>query len=405
MFQRLRLSMATRRRSRAHRRIPGIAVVSLCLVASAASAGADPATCAPPAALGDDWQLGSAADVQVDATALCSVLRGVSERPDNIHALLIARRGRLIAELYRSGPDRSMYSLFARDRKFGPGDRHDLRSISKSVVGLLVGIAVQRGVLSLASPVLDFYPEYPDLRDQEHDRITLEHLLTMSSGLAWRESVATYGGFANDETRLFWDLSPAHYVLSRPIAAPAGRQFNYNGGGTTVVADVVTRSAKVPLREFARTSLFEPLGITDWEWVGDLYGRPAAFAGLRLKPRDLLKIGRMMLDNGRWHGRQIVPPEWVAQSLRPHIATGSGLGYGYFWWTGNVPWQGTQVPWGAAFGNGGQRLFVVPTLDLTVAMTAGAYNDARIAATAMGIFEQVVAAVQPRQPTDADAAR
>jgi CubicO group peptidase (beta-lactamase class C family) len=216
----------------------------------------------------------------------------------------------------------------------------------------------------------------------------------MSSGLEWHESAATYGGSANDETRLFWDWSPVHFVLSRPIAAPAGDHFNYNGGNTTVIADVLMRTAKMPLREFARSNLFEPLGITDWEWIGDLYGRPAAFAGLRLKPRDLLKIGRMMLNAGQWQGRQIIAPDWIAQSLREHIPTGGHLGYGYFWWTGTVPWHGTQVPWGAAFGNGGQRLFLVPALDLAVAMTAGAYNDPRIAKTEMRVFEQIIAAVQ-----------
>ena len=109
------------------------------------SAGADPPPCAAPSDLGDGWHSASAADTRMDADALCALLRSVAERPDNIHSLLVARRGQLVAELYRRRADRSLYSFYASDRKFGPGDRHDVRSISKSVVGLLVGIAVAQG--------------------------------------------------------------------------------------------------------------------------------------------------------------------------------------------------------------------------------------------------------------------
>jgi CubicO group peptidase (beta-lactamase class C family) len=103
-----------------------------------------------------------------------------------------------------------------------------------------------------------------------------------------------------------------------------------------------------------------------------------------------------MLDQGRWQGRQIVPAEWVAESIRPHIATGrgAGTGYGYFWWTGDIDWQGKKLPWSAAVGNGGQRLFLVPALDLIVVMTAGAYNDSGIGTKEGDLLKGVVAAVQ-----------
>ena len=305
-----------------------VATLHLLILASLAPAGALP--CGAPPLLRDDWQSDTPSHAHIDADGLCTVLRGVLAGPDNLHSLLIARHGRLITELYRSGSDRSIYSLSSRKVDFGPADRHDMRSISKSVVGLLVGIVLEEGKLALSTPIADLYPEYPNLREPGRRSITLEHLLTMSSGLEWHESVASYGSAANDETRLFWDSSPIHFVLSRPIAAPVGRQFNYNGGGTAVVADVLVRASKTPLRELARTRLFEPLGITDWEWVSDLNGRPVAFAGLRLKPRDLLKFGRMMLDRGQWQGRQIVPAEWVAQSMRPTSPPAADLGTDIF---------------------------------------------------------------------------
>jgi CubicO group peptidase (beta-lactamase class C family) len=371
----------------------------LSAAAAIAPAHALASPCAVPPRLGDGWDPIDAADAGVDADALCKLLLGVATGSGNLHGLLVARRGRIVAELYRKGQDRSMRDFFSREVDFGPGDRHDMRSISKSVVGLLYGIVREDGKLpALSTPVVDLYPAYPSLAAEPARRsITVEHLLTMSSGLDWRETVATYGSFANDETRLFWDWSPIKFVLGKPVVAPAGQKFDYNGGNTAVIADLLERATGTSLDRLARTRLFEPLGITDSEWTGNLWGRPIAYAGLRLRPRDLLRIGQMLLDHGRWQGRQIVPAQWVAQSLRPHIATGRGpgTGYGYFWWTGDLDWQGKKLPWSAAVGNGGQRLFLVPALDLAVVITAGAYNDPTIAAKEAALLAQLVATVQP----------
>ncbi len=331
------------------------------LLASAAPARAAEALCAAPTDLDDGWQTADPQASGFDAAALCTVLERVAGAAVNLHGVVVERHGRLVAERYRRGKDKSIWSLFARETDFTPTVLHDLRSVSKSVVGLLVGIARQQGKIDVGASALAYYPGYADLRSPERDAITVEHLLTMSSGLEWHESVTSYGTLANDETRLYWDWKPYHYVLSRPIVAKPGTQFNYNGGGTAVLADIVVRATGMPLREFARTALFEPLGIHEWEWVADPWRRPLAFAGLR---------------------------------MRPHIATGDGLGYGYQWWTGAVDWEGKKLAWSAGFGNGGQRLFVVPELDLTVVITAGAYNDPQVRFTVTEIFRQIVAAVR-----------
>src|SRR5262245_3364615 len=373
-------------------------LASLSVACAISPAAAVTSSCAAPARLGDGWDTIGAAEARIDADALCKLLHGIVGGSDNLHSLLVGRSGRLVAELYRKGQDRSPRDFFSREVSFGPDDRHDMRSISKSVVGLLFGIVREDGRLpALSTPVVDLYPDYPNLTSEPARRsITIEHLLTMSNGLEWHETVATYGSFSNDETRLFWDWSPVKFVLSKPVVAPAGQSFDYNGGNTAVIADLLERATGTSLDRLARNRLFEPLGISDSEWIGNLWGRPMAYAGLRLKPRDLLKIGQMMLDQGRWQGRQVVPAEWVAESIRPHIATGKGAGsgYGYFWWTGTVDWQGKKLPWSAAVGNGGQRLFLVPALDLAMVITAGVYNDARIGAKEADLFNRVVEAVR-----------
>ena len=278
--------------------------------------------------------------------------------------------------------------------------RHDVRSVSKSVVSLLFGIAVHGGrVASLATPALDFLPELADLRGDGRDAITLEHLLTMSSGLDWSEWDA--GPVTSDETRLFWKADPIRFVFDRPLAAPPGTRFNYNGGGTATLAEVLTRASARPLVELAREQLFEPLGITDWTWASDLHDRPLSFAGLRMRPRDMLKLGRLVLQHGRWRDRQVVPEVWVAESLRPHLSTGiqlaaiapDGAGYGYQWWNGRIAWRGRELAWAAAFGNGGQRIFVVPDLDLTVVTTAGDYGSIETAIAVNRLLAEIVATV------------
>ena len=353
------------------------------------------ASCAAPAAIDDGWERADPQASGFDANALCDALRDAAKGEINIHAIVVERHGRLVAELYRRGKDKPMSSLFAREVEFGPTDLHDMRSISKSVVSLLVGVAIGQGrIAGVATPVLDFYPRDNDLRTPARAAITIEHLLTMSSGLAWKEEVTTYGTSANDETHLFWAWRPYRYVLDRAMDASPGERFNYSGGDNTLLADILTRATGKDLRELARTELFEPLGIESWEWVGDIYGRPVSFAGLRLRPRDLAKIGRMVLDHGQWRGRQVVPAGWVAASLAEHIPTGDGRQYGYQWWVGRAEWRGKVIAWSGAIGNGGQRLYVLPELDMAVVITAGEYNSPDIGQKLGRLMARIAAAVQ-----------
>jgi CubicO group peptidase (beta-lactamase class C family) len=168
-----------------------------------------------------------------------------------------------------------------------------------------------------------------------------------------------------------------------------------------VLSDILTRTSGKSLTQLVKTELFDPLEITDWEWVSNLQGQELAFTGLRMRPRDLLKIGRMMLDGGRWRDRQVVPESWVAASLRPKIATGhksppnavDDLKYSYHWWGGIVNWHGKALRWTAGFGNGGQRLFIVPDLDLAIAIAAGDYGSSEIVHKLTALFEEIVSTV------------
>jgi CubicO group peptidase (beta-lactamase class C family) len=367
-----------------------------------ASASAPQVPCAPPRTDGD-WPVAHPDTAGFDPDALCALIRQAVSGAGNIHGIVVEREGRIVAELYRNGPDRPInvwYGLWnpsSADVSFDATTLHDVRSISKSIVGLLYGIEVGKGKASKpGTPVMDAYPALKVLRDGGRTAITFGHVLTMSSGLDWSEGGRSV--WQNDELRLFWKKDLATFVFDRPLSAAPGTKFSYNGGGTAVLADALVRATGMPLAQLARLNLFDPLSITRWEWVADLHGRPLAFAGLRLGARDMLKIGRLMNDRGRWRGRQVIPEDWVAQSMVPRVSTGSRLfalagesvGYGYQWWLGRVAWRGREVNWASAIGNGGQRIFVVPELSLGVVMTAGEYDSAQIHRTVSRFMSMIL---------------
>lgn len=345
-----------------------------------------------PAALDDGWTRAEAEVAGFDAANLHESIAKMLSGAVNLHAVVVERHGLLVAEGYRTGRDKPQFTFLSRTVAFGPTVRHDTRSVGKSVIALLVGIAQAQGKLGpVGSLVLDFYPELADLATPARRKITVADLLTMGSGLEWRESGV---GFPTDEDRLAWKKSQIRFVLGHPSAAEPGQRFNYNSGGTVVLADILERATHAPWTEFARTALFEPLGISDVEWVTDLRSRPMANSGLRLRPRDMAKLGRLVLNRGKWNGRQIVPAAWIDEMLRPRLATGvDDTRYGYHWWAGSVNWQGRPLPWHAAWGNGSQRIFVISDLDVTVVFTAGAYGDPKSARQVQKYFQALVDSV------------
>lgn len=325
-----------------------------------------------------------------DESKLAAPMAFFGDAGNNLHGLVVERAGAILLERYRRAEDHPLAQASGAVA-FDACALHDMRSISKSVTSLLWGVAQAQGrTPPLETPVLDLYPALADLKRDGRERITLEHLLTMSSGLEWNEE--NYASPLNDEMALYWRTSQARTTLEHRMATPPGAHFNYCGGATAIIADLLVRFTGASLPAFAETSLFTPLGIDAWTWYRDYRGRPLSYAGLRLRPRDMIRIGRMMLNRGALEGRQIVPADWIAASTAPHIATGDGLHYGYFWWLGETQAGGGAHAYAAGFGNGGQRLFFVPSLDLTVAITAGNYNR-QTGRLSNQLFHQIAAAL------------
>jgi CubicO group peptidase (beta-lactamase class C family) len=372
--------------------LPAFALLALGPLSPSAPTQAAPATQTKPAGnatytyrvptqLDDGWTTASLAAAKMDPAPLEAMTNTIRRYPVwNVHALLIERDGRLVYEEYFAGPDEN----WGRDIPrvvFDRTTKHDLRSVSKSVISALIGTLVAGGkIRSVDKPVADFFPERTDLAAADRRRITLRHILTMSAGLEWNEDIP-YTDPKNDEIVMTRSADPIGYVLTRPFVSEPGAKWQYNGGTTQVLGVIVERVTGQPLNDYVRAALFQPLGITDFEWQGNLAGTPAAASGLRMRPRDLAKFASLYLHEGRWRDRQVLSPEWVRESTRPHLplpqpvsAYGSA-GYGYQWWHNCF-----QTAWGdlearVAVGNGQQRIFVFPQLKLAVTMLAGRYND------------------------------
>lgn len=346
--------------------------------------------CDLPVELNDGWARATPAQAGIDTHRLCRLDKFLEQWPEHdIHAVVVVRRGKLVMDRYFTGADERWGTPLGKVVHM-PEQMHDLRSITKSVVSLLVGIAIGEGKFpSLDSSAIDFFPEHSHVRTAANARITFRHLLYMSSGIAWTESI-TYSSPSNSESRMNAALSPVRYFFSQPVLNRPGTIYSYNSGNTAILGAAVSNVVgEVPA--YARAKLFEPLdfGLSEWVYIPE--GRDPAFSsGLRLRPRDTAKLGQIMLTDGVWNGRQVLPKGWAAESIRPRINGAGAYFYGYQWWLGRSLHEGREHTWFAGFGEGGQRLFVVPSLDLVVMINAGAYGKAMQDAVPTAIFNDLV---------------
>jgi CubicO group peptidase (beta-lactamase class C family) len=348
----------------------------------------------------DGWPIVSPdEDGLIDQGALRRMTDRLAASAD-VHAVVVARGGKLAFEWYFRGNDEVPGRFFGHRVEYVTFDAdtlHIMKSASKSVMSLAVGIAIDRGLIpGVDEPIFNFFPDLSDLRSAEKDRIRLVHALSMSMGLKWVEATPATGDFNNDEAGMHLAWNPCRYVLGLPVTAPAGQEFFYNTGALALVSAILRKATGQPLDEFVRVNLFEPLGITRVAW--DRYwGEADAGGGLHLRPRDMAKIGQLVLSGGRWNGRQIVSKAWIEASTAFRFKATDGQSYGYLWWLGRAKVNGREVDWIGALGRGGQSIRIVPELDLAVAVTAGYYQNysPRAFQAQFSVFRDVLRAIPP----------
>lgn len=294
----------------------------------------------------------------------------------DVHAVLVSWGNGLVLEHYREGKDENWGQPLGTVA-FDAQTLHDLRSVTKSMVGLLYGIALDRGLVPPPQASLTAqFPEYADLAaDPARAGQTIGHALTMTLGLEWDET-RSYADPLNSEIAMENAPDRYRFALEQHVLHAPGTYWIYSGGAVALVGAIIERGTGQRLEDFAREVLFAPLGISCFEWNCGDDGVASAASGLRLSARDLLRIGRMVLARGLFEGRRIVSAEWIDASLAPAASTGDGLGYGRLWFTGEafVPALGAERPWAAGFGNGGQRLWLMPEADVACVIFSGKYN-------------------------------
>jgi CubicO group peptidase (beta-lactamase class C family) len=279
-----------------------------------------------------------------------------------IGSVLVAWHGDLLYEGYFGGTDAETL--------------RNTRSATKSITSMLIGIAIERGdIPGVAAPVLDFFPDkspvyYPDPRK---GRITIEDFLTMSSCLEcddWNEFST------GNEERMYLREDWIQFALDLPIRGmpAAGRSFSYCTAGIVVLGGLLERATGMPVPAFAQRYLFDPLGITSLEWQCTPLGTAMTGGGLELRSLDLLKLGQLYLNGGTWEGQQIVSAAWVEASTRPQARIDETTEYGYLWWLRTFPVSGRSVGAFLMAGNGGNKVVVMPDLDLVAVITSTNYG-------------------------------
>lgn len=326
-----------------------------------------------PQALPDGWDVGTLQSEQMRLEPIAALMNSIAAlrapklRSPYIQSVSIERHGRLVLDQYFYG--------------FTPAYPHDVRSAGKSVSTLIVGRAMQDShAFTPSSRVLALLPQYLPVKhdDARKQRMTVANLMTMASGLACDDNDDASPG--NEDTM---QSRPAgtdwyRYTLNLPMVSEPGTRAVYCTAGINLLGAIVQNATHAPLDRYFRDRFAAPMQFgTYFMWLMPPPANAAYMGGGdRIRPRDFLKFGQLVLDGGRWHGRAIVAADWIAQSVQPRTApVGEGDQYGYGWHITHVRVDGRSYEVVNAGGNGGQLLLVVPALDLAVMVTAGNYNQ------------------------------
>lgn len=302
-------------------------------------------------------------DVSYSGLNKADLLRMIGKIADgtyhDIHSILLAKNGRIVAEEYFYDYDRERL--------------HQLRSATKSFVSALVGIAVQKKLIrNIDDPVLSYFDDYEISNMHEWKKqVTIRHLLNNEAG--WDCDISIDSSAGNEQVM---GNSPdwVKFTLDLPMLEQPGKKGRYCSGNVIVLGRIVEKVSGKALADFAKENLFEPMGIKRFAW--NFKPDPSSaetFCQLYLRPRDMLKFGLLYLNRGKWNGKQVLPEEWIRESMKKHSIIDDS-DYGYLWWK---PWlnvQGTRVDGVAAKGNGGQRIFIFPRHNLVAVITGGSYN-------------------------------
>jgi CubicO group peptidase (beta-lactamase class C family) len=282
------------------------------------------------------------------------------QRYGKIDSLLVWRKGHLELERYWRGYTADQF--------------HQCFSVTKSITCLLTLQAMQEGKLpGPETPLVKLLPAYAEVLTRKKASITLGHVLGMSAGFRWDELSVGYNDPGNAVSALLRAPDPVRYLFQRDLATEPGTVFAYNSALSNLLGRIVEHAVGEPIDRFAERKLFKPLGISEWRW--DRLGQELNCGwGLSLKPRDMLTIGRFLLQKGQWQGRQLIDARLLAEAFKPRLPVNPHADYGWQFWVKHYP---DGKPYPLAIGWGGQFIVLLPELDTVIVSTAEDYDADR----------------------------
>jgi len=323
----------------------------------------------------DEWRSASPESQGMDSEVLLDLLAAAWRHKLGINGLVIIRNGYIVLEV----------NGFAYDA----ADKRNIYSCSKSITSALVGIAMDQGYIdSVHQPIKDFFPKQINQKmDIRKHAITLEHLLTMSTGLECRDSyLYDWRGIKQMEMSSDW----VQFLLELPLYEEPGTRFEYCNGASFLLSAIVQQQTHMNTLSYAKKNLFTPLGINDYSWPNNPQGITLGYAKLHLRPRDMAKIGYLYLHEGRWDNKQIVSSRWIQESTQKHITANVLSDYGYQWWIVN-PNVFT------ALGHEGQYIIVVPEKNVVAVFTSSLIQKDTWAPMGL-LFSHILPAVKSSKP-------
>lgn len=335
--------------------------ILILLLVTALCSGQKPYTYSQPKKLEDGWKTSSLKSQGVDSTLIYKFFNQIKTADHKLHSVLLVKNNHLILEEYFNDYD-----------EYKP---HDLRSTSKSIQSILLGIAIDKGFINNVNDPIGKYLKHPIPKknlDVRKDSITIKHLLTMSSGLDCNDWDKKSKG---QEDKVYKKKDWLQYTLDLPMVNEPGEVSHYCSMGVILMTEIIRQSSGVPVDQFASKYLFKPLGIDNVKW-GHTSKKEVISSGKRLymTSRDVAKIGQLIINKGKWNGDQIVSENWIEESTTPKTKI-TGMDYSYLWW--NIPFDIDQkrIISKTATGNGGQYIMIIPEMGIVAVFTGGAYNS------------------------------
>ncbi len=313
----------------------------------------------------DGWLCAALDELEIESDLISDmVIRILKGKYDDIHNIIIIKDGKITLEEYFQengkfhGPP---VTQWYRDRK------HLLASATKSITSILVGIAKSEGhITDLEAPVLNFFPEFDYLKNQEKMNIKLKHLITMTAGLEWQQSSKDPG----DVLKMWQTDDIARFYLEKPMVQIPGEKYIYTNANSTLLGIIVEKVSGIDVEAFSKKFLFSPLNISNYDWARYPDGSVDSDGGLALCPRDMAKLGQLFLNDGIWKGEQIVSAEWIKDSTGKQVKRTDNLWYGFMWWRRTLNVHEKPVDSFYAFGWGGQYIFVIPEFNMVIVSNA-----------------------------------